>query len=290
MSLGPFENLAADLAPGDRRVLDADWAAFEVVAVENASDPLFEQAYERMWREFGDRGEMERREVIAERLGWRPERPTGGRAMLYELRVVRRDDSIVAVRDHTAITTPNGAVIVHLSHVLVEPAMRGYGLASWLRALPMQTARRCAAAIELPEAGARPVTLVAEMEHDDGSPAVRTRLRSYAKAGFRVVDPQRVPYQQPDFRCAAEIDRTAVQSVPLSLVVRRVGKENESRMPGDELREMTDALYAMFGVHVRADHMSGVRAAASGFPCGREWVSLPVPIELAERAAREAAR
>jgi hypothetical protein len=193
---------------------------------------------------------------------------------------------------------------VHLSHVLVEPSMRGRGLASWLRALPIDTARRClalarpASAVEedtgtttadrAPGGGqaALPrITLVAEMEHDDGvRPAVLTRLRSYAKAGFRVVDPQRVRYCQPDFRNAAEIDRTSVRPVPLCLVVRRVGREHESSLPGAELHVLVGALQAMFAVHVRADHMEVVRALAAGMPPAGDEVALLVPASCADLA------
>jgi GNAT superfamily N-acetyltransferase len=287
MSLGPFAEYAADLAPGDRAVLDASWDGFTLEAVRSASDPLFDLAWQRLWREFGDRGEMERREVIAGRLAWDPRRPVHGHALLYEMLVVRRNGEMVAVRDHTAIVTPAALAfvpgegpVVHLSHVLVEPSLRGHGLASWLRALPVATARRCLAAARGDGPGAArdepAVTLVAEMEHDDGvTPAVIARLRSYARAGFRVVDPARFHYVQPDFRSAAEIDRTSVQPVPLCLVVRRVGREHEGRIPAPELRTLVAALQAMFAEHVRDDHMEHVRQGTSGPTAGS--VDLLVP-------------
>jgi len=303
---GPFEPSIHDLAPGDRGVLGASWDSFTLHAVRSPADPLFDDSFGRLWREFGERGEMERREVIEERLAWDPRRPIGGHALLYEMLVVRRDGEVVAVRDHTAIATPavlageEGAnVVVHLSHVLVEPSMRGRGLASWLRALPIQTGRRClatarAAQTERAAAMAAPrgdegaqrhrkraipgITLVAEMEHDDGrTPAVVARLRSYAKAGFRVVDPTRVPYSQPDFRDAGEIERRGEQPVPLCLVLRRVDREEETRMGGAELAAIVGALHAMFAVHVRADHMAGVRALAAAMPAAAESVDLLVP-------------
>jgi hypothetical protein len=181
----------------------------------------------------------------------------------------------------------------------VEPSMRGRGLASWLRALPIDTARRCVAAAPwsqsrraIDPAGAggvrRPaaaypetapgITLVAEMEPDDGeTAAVLVRLRSYAKAGFRVVDPSRCPYYQPDFRIPAEIDRSSPQPVALCLVLRRVGREQETRITGTELRGIVGALHAMFVVHVRADHMAGVQQLAKGMPAGAQEVELLVP-------------
>lgn len=275
MSLGPFEGCAGDLAPGDRAVLAKSWANFSVQAVRSVSDPAFDEAYGRLSHEFGPRGEMERREVIADRLAWDPGAAGGGPAMLYELLLVRRDGDVVAVRDHTAIVTEAG-VVVHLSHVLVEPDLRGSGLASWLRALPVATARRCAAL-----AGAAadlPVTLVAEMERDDGvTPAVVRRLRSYAKAGFRLLDPARADYHQPDFRSAAEIDRSGPAPVPLSLVLRRVGREGEGRVAGGEVAAIVDALYTMFGAHMREADLDAARRAGRPLPGPDEDVELLVP-------------
>ncbi len=300
MTLGPFQRYAGDLAPGDRGVLDACWSSFTVDAVRSSADPVFDEVYDRLAREFAGRGEMERREVIEDRFSWDPRKPVDGHALLYEMLVVRHEGEIVAVRDHTAISPPaalatgaGGGVVVHLSHVLVEPSMRGRGLASWLRALPIETARRCAWLAREGDAAASPVshpgspaatmtsariTLVAEMEHDDGSSAaIIRRLRSYARAGFSLVDPSRVTYHQPDFRRADEIDRSGVQSVPLSLVVRRVGDELEGHICGAELRELVSALHAMFAVHVRRDHMDEVRALLASMPAAAEQVALLVP-------------
>jgi hypothetical protein len=140
----------------------------------------------------------------------------------------------------------------------------------------MQTARACAAA-----AGAKSparITLVAEMEQpDQESAAVVARLRSYARAGFSLVAPERVPYLQPDFRDPAEIDCSTPQPVPLVLVVRRVGLERQATIPGAELREIVNALHAMFGVHVRADHMAPLRSALARFPAPGDTVALVPP-------------
>lgn len=306
MTPGPFEPYVHDLAPGDRGVLDASWSSFTLHALRSPADALFDEAFGRLWREFGSRGEMERREVIVDRLVWDPRQPIDGHALLYEMLVVKHRGEIVAVRDHTAIVTPavlageaGANVIVHLSHVLVEPSMRGRGLASWLRALPIESARRCLALArptpaDLTNATAAPcgnqasgvhrsapvpdITLVAEMEHDDGeTPAVVARLRSYAKAGFRVADPSRVPYCQPDFRSADEIDHSEPCPVPLCLVLRRVGREEETRIGGAQLAAIVGALHAMFAVHVRADHMAGVRTLAAGMSDALDQTELLVP-------------
>jgi GNAT superfamily N-acetyltransferase len=290
MGLGPFEMYALDLAPGDRGVLGASWDEFSVDIVKDVSSHEFADAFGRLWREFGARGEMERREVIADRVRWNPVKPVGGYAFLYEMLVVRRGGEVVAVRDHTAIVSPSAraespaaAAVVHLSHVLVEPAFRGSGVASWMRAMPVATARRCRGLVRGASAELRPgewedeVTLVAEMEHDDGSSAAITRLRSYARAGFRVADPAIVAYSQPDFREAAEIERTSVRPVPMCLVLRRVNREDEDTLAVKELREVVAALHAMFAVHVRSDHMAPVRELHAGLSADAEPIALLVP-------------
>lgn len=277
MRVGPFHDSVTDLAPGDLTALERDWSEFSVTSIRSPNDPLFEPTYARLWREFGATGGMERRDVIVDRLTWDPRSERSDYAMLYELIVVRRNDEIVAVRDHTAAARRDAAphVTVHLSHVVVEPPLRGSGLASWLRALPVGTAHRCAAA-----AGARAthVTLVAEMEHPDvRTPAVTARLRSYARAGFRMADPARIAYAQPDFRSAGEIERSENRPLPLVLVIRRVGREAEADMLAAELREHVRAVYAVYGVHVRADHMGPVLALLDGFPPDEERVKLLPP-------------
>jgi hypothetical protein len=237
--------------------------------VRAAGDPDFEAAYTRLWTEFGPRGEMETRAVIRERLAWRPERPVGRVALAYELLVLRRAGEIAALRDHTAVVKldergrPLAApVVVHLSHSFVEPAHRGSGLIAWLRALPLQAARRCAQAAGV--ASATPVVLVAEMEPPTpDAPERGLRLRSYERAGFAKVDPAAAPYAQPDFRPAEQLSGATPRPVPLALVVRRVGREHEREVPAAELAAVVEAIYAVYGVHVPAAALEPLRAEAA---------------------------
>lgn len=273
-----------DLAPGDARALEVDWSRLRVERVRSPDHPLFAPLYDRLWAEFGARGEMEKREVIADRLGWDPRQRVNHHALLYEMLAVLDGDTIVGLRDHTAIVPrpPHrgdhpGQIIVHLSHVIVEPPLRGGGLSGWLRALPLQAARECAAAAGEP--GGDTITLVAEMEHPDGvTPMIMARLRSYDRAGFRKIDPDTVHYVQPDFRPPADIDASSVQPVPLSLVVRRVGREADATLPGAEVRALVGALYTMFGIHMRADHMAPLWGLFDHFPGPGETVLLRPPL------------
>jgi len=283
--VGPPLLIPEDLAPGDVRGLEVDWAGLRIERVRSADHPLFPRLYDRLWREFGALGEMEKREVIVDRLAWDPRRPVNHHALRYEMLAVLAGDELVGVRDHTAIVprpphrpSHPGQVIVHLSHVIVEPPMRGGGLSAWLRAFPLQTARECAAAAGEPASDR--ITLVAEMEHPDRRSAnVTARLRSYERAGFRKIDPDAVRYMQPDFRPAAEIDASSVQPVPLALVVRRVGREHEPAIAGGEAREIVRALYSMFGAHARADHLASLWALLDHFPGPGETVALRPPLE-----------
>jgi hypothetical protein len=248
---------------------ERDWSELQVHRVPDARDPDFALAYEKLWREFGPRGEMERRRVIEERLAWDPARPVGDAALAYELLVLRRGGEVVALRDHTAVVRLDargrplaGPVVVHLSHAFVALPERGSGLAAWLRALPLQAARRCAR-----QAGAdpaAPIVLVAEMEPPaPGEPERMGRLRSYERAGFRKVDPAAAAYAQPDFRPPELLADATPEAIPLELVLRRVGREHEERMPAAEVEAVVAAIYAVYAVHVPAAALGPLVAAAA---------------------------
>lgn len=272
--------IAADLAPGDAAASRFDGFATRLRRIRSADDPWFESAYDRLWAEFGQRREMEPRQVIASRLAWNQAGPIGRYHYLYEMLIVERGEKVIAVRDHTAIapadTTPFPmAVVVHLSHVIVEPRWRGTGIAGWLRAFPLQAARECAAAVG---AAAARITLVAEMEPavEADTPTLR-RLASYGKAGFRKIDPARVRYAQPDFRSPAEIEATGVQPIPLDLVIRRVGQETDRQIRGAEIRALVAALYEMFAVHLCREHMAPLWARYQGLPPPEDLLDLVSP-------------
>ncbi len=99
-------------------------------------------------------------------------------------------------------------------------------------------------------------------------------LRSYERAGFRLVDPAAAPYAQPDFRPPELLAGDAPRPVSLGLVVRRVGRESETTMPASELRAVVDAIYAVYGVHVPAAALEPLRAAAA------VWTGRPAPFRL----------
>jgi len=247
---------ADDLAPGDRGVAEGEWADCTVAEVAGAESPEFEAIYGKLFAEFGSKNELETREAIAARFAWRPDVPVGGCRLLYQLAAIRRGAEIVAVRDHTAIAleADPSLIVVHLSHALVEKAWRGTGAVAWVRALPLAAARRLAGALGREAAAC---TMVAEMEPWDDAQVERViRLKSYRRAGYKMVDPA-IGYLQPDFRPAPEIDRAGGPApVPLNLVVRRVGREAEETMPASELSSCVEALYKMYGATARPQDMA----------------------------------
>lgn len=275
-----IEFLPADLASGDARSLELDCGEFEIVRIHSSYDPLFDGAYQRLWTEFGAQHEMESREVIARRMGWHPAAAMGNCWLRYEMFLVRRQGDFVAVRDHTAIVTcRNGAsrAVVHLSHVLIDAAWRRTGLAGWLRAWPLQTARASLAAAGFPTVS--PITLVAEMEHPDPQfPNRIIRLKAYEKAGFKKVEPATVKYFQPDFRAPEEIDASGgPQPLPFGLILRRVGREHEQVIRGAEVREIVECLYRMYGTSFREQDMAAVWRTLPEYPADETEVPLVPP-------------
>ena len=259
----------ADLAPGDASSAGLDLSAFRVDRIRALDDPLFETAYSPLWAEFGAKDEMELRETLGLRFGLAPR-------MLYEMLLVRRGGEFVAVRDHTAAVADGGAV-VHLSHNFIAPAARRTGLAGWLRAWPIQTARECMAANGVPADA--PVTLVAEMEYaaaDD--PARAIRLAAYEKAGFRKIDPAVVPYHQPDFRAPEVIDATGgARPLAFQLVVRRVGREREPVISGREVRGLVRAIYDIYGPQFRPADLAHPLLSLDRYPSDDALIKLLLP-------------
>lgn len=259
--------IPSDLAPGDRKSLERDWSGLELHRVESAEDPLFDEAFGTLWAEFGESGEVEQAGVLARRMMWNGHAMIDGCALRYRLLLLKSQGRIAGVRDHTAILSETGdGVVVHLSHNLIMPEWRRTGLAGWLRALPILTARR------LLECQGRspdsPITLVGEMEHPDPSDAAtQVRLRAYEKAGFLKVDPSVIPYLQPDFHTPDEIDdRGGPRPIPLGLVIRRVGREDETEISAGAVRHIAESLYRMYRVGFRARDMVPLFASLDRYP------------------------
>lgn len=271
----PFINLR-DLAPGDlipHQNLPQD---IELYRIESADDPLFESAYHLLENEFSRANELELREVLINRLSWRADQPDDdGFAMRYELILLKVSGEIAAVRDHSAIVS-KGEVTAHLSHVLVLPSFRRSGLATVLRTIPVAFARRTAAEAGTPEA---PVTLLCEMEPPDHTIlANQIRRISYEKAGFLTI-PAWHGYLQPDFRAPALIhaDPDGPQPVPLDLLFRRVDREKENELSGEESIHHIERIYQMYGRSFHPEHLAPCLRWFEKFKttCPSSWPLLP---------------
>ena len=247
----------SDLAPGDRTVHPQMPEGIALHTVASREDPLFETAFALLDEEFGAKGEMETREVLARRLAWRPDTPVCGRRMLYELMLLVKDGECLGLRDHTAIASEElPEIVVHLSHVLIVPKWRRRGLAQILRTLPVVTAHRLAAALGRPDA---PVTLFCEMEPIDlAIPANRIRRTSYEGAGFLSVGHE-IGYRQPDFRPPETIDADPGGAKPIlfDILFRRVGREEERALSGADLAASIASIYAMYAAGFRRKDMQG---------------------------------
>lgn len=245
----------SDLAPGDRqRSMALNLEPFQFRQIRSQYDPLFRVAYNHLWKEFGEKHEIEPEDVLIARLA------NTDPSMRYELIFVQKNGVFAAVRDHTAIVSPAGTV-VHLSHLLIDTNHRRTGLAGWLRALPVTTAR-----LAMTRAGvAAPITLVGEMEPvSQADPATLIRLQAYERAGFSKLA---IDYLQPDFRPPAEIDAAGgPQPLPMSLIIRRVGRESETVMPAAEVRHLVQTLYRMYARNFREQDMAPCYTWAARLP------------------------
>lgn len=260
------------LSPGDRKAASLDPARFIWNRIRSAGDPLFERAYAALWEEFGAAHELETREVIAARFA-------AGPTTVYEMILARDGNSIAAIRDETILWF-EGGVIVHLSHLLVAHEWRRSGLAGWMRALALLSARAVASAQGAPGA---PVTLIGEMEYDDGiDPRRAVRLTAYERAGFLKIDPGAVRYFQPDFRPPAAIDASGgARPLSFQLLIRSVGRETQQTIRGAEVRRLVRALYAMYGAQFRAQDMAHPALSLASYPSDDAEVALVAPTTVA---------
>ena len=223
---------------------------------------------------------------------------------------LRRRGEIAALRDHTAIVrldargaARRGPVVVHLSHVFVEPAHarhRPRGLAARVAA-PDRAALRG-------RRGLRAEHAPIDAGRRDGAAAIRRAPDAHGAAALlrarRLPDdrPGARAVRQPDFR-APERDRPAPRRSRCRSRWSSAasGARHETTMPAAEVRAVVEALYAMFGVHVPR-RCAATRCAALRQPTGRarqrdasacyhrrrDHRLLPSGLRRADRRARDA--
>ncbi len=271
--------LASDLAPGDQRSAGADLGGIVFHLVESTQDPFFQIGFDKLTEIFGPRGEMETRSVLEHRFRWntapsRPSRPLFHYSMILAL---NPQGGVSAARDYTAIVhapPERASATVHLSHLWIHPDSRRTGLAGWMRAFPVETARTLLARAR--HSIHAPITLAGEMEFPDGKDEARNiRLLAYEKAGYLKVDPRVIPFLQPDFREPSAIDASGgPQPIPMTPIIRRVGHESETSAPASEIRTLIRDLYAMYADTFRPSDMAPLFEKCKSYPDG------PTPVPL----------
>lgn len=245
-------------------MIERETRRYELHSIEHPDHPDFARAYRILWDAFGPQGEMEpeaaiRRFLLDDAFDPLP----SGTFIRYFLLVARdRDGTLRGVRDGSVIYNPQWApdlCTVYLSHIFMLPEARGTVLTYWLRIAPVELAveylfalqQRGLVRLPLPDQPGRyfgvQLNLAAEMEYF--SPDDRLSLQRilfYGRGGFDVIDPRHFPYRQPDFRPAAEIAASGNQPVPFMLLLRRMGRERQARLPIDEAAATMRMLYDEF--------------------------------------------
>jgi hypothetical protein len=258
--------------------LDSDLTAYRI---RDFDHPLAETGYRALDDYFGERGEMETREVIRQRFDWDPARPIDGVAFLYEMVVVLdADGEVAAVRDYSITLDIAGVsdrglpAVVHLSHIRVLGRHVGRSILPRLHPYPIEAAREALERAGLPVD--TPVVLAGEVEHPEPGNEERTqRLRLFQRAKFRPAAPDLVPFVQPDFRPPEAIERDGgPQPLSLILMLWRVGREDEETVDAAEIRHIVRCLYAMYGQSMWPSHMQPVLATLADYPPPGTPVSL----------------
>ena len=245
-------------------MIERESRRYELVEIEHPDHPDFQRAYGILDATFGVNGEMEPEHAIRQFLvDDAYEALPSGTFIRYFLIVAKdRDGNLRGVRDGSVIYNPAWApdlCTVYLSHIFVLPEARGTVLTYWLRIAPVELAieylfqlhKRGLVRLPLPDQPAKyfgvKLNLAAEMEYF--SPEDRLSLQRilfYGRGGFDVIDPRHFPYRQPDFRPAEKIAATGYRPVPFMLLLRRMGRERQARLPLDEAMVTMRLLYDEF--------------------------------------------
>src|SRR5512134_3301687 len=149
MSLGTHVRLCLkDLYSQDVvEMIERETRKYEVEAIEHPDHPDFQEAFQILWEEFGESGEMEPESVIREMMledPTVPMQPSGSFARFFML--VARDrasGAIRGVRDGRVLVNQKYApdlCVVYLSHIFMLPEARGTVLTYWLRIAPLDLA------------------------------------------------------------------------------------------------------------------------------------------------------
>jgi hypothetical protein len=277
MSLGTHVRLCLkDLYAQDVvEMIERETRKYEVEAIEHPDHPDFKRAFQILWDAFGPSGEMEPEPVIREMMLDDATVPMSQGSFARYFLLVARDratGTIRGVRDGRVMVNPAygpDLCLVYLSHIFMLPEARGTVLTYWLRIAPLDLAvtylhvlhQKGKIVLPAPDQpgkyfGMR-VDLAAETEFFSPEDKLSLqRILFYGRGGFDCIDPRHFPYRQPDFRDKELIARTGDRPVPFMLLVRRVGREREARLPIDEARAIIELLYDDFETFCEPEHLA----------------------------------
>jgi GNAT superfamily N-acetyltransferase len=267
-------------AQAEREKGVAALARFTLSSVPSAEHPDFDAAYRLLAAEFGARGELERREVLAEWLTRRLAPPEAPCYIQYFMIIVRdQGGEIAGVRDCYVTNAPEDVdrCVVYLAHVLVAPAYRRSGVASLLRAAPIALAE-----LTTLSRGGLPslwdIILAGEMEPLQPESADSfVRLVAYGRSGFWAISPKDLPYCQPDFR-DLEVLQVPPKPIPLLAVIRYVGKEGNREVPRWVAEAFVRRLYGVFSRSCRPQDLGPAFAhSLAALPATETLSLLPLP-------------
>lgn len=266
MSLGTRVRLCLrDLYAQDVvEIIERETRRYELESIEHPDHPDFARAYKILWDNFGAHGEMEPESAIRRFLlddAFEP-LPSGTFIRYFILIAKDRDGNLRGVRDGSVIYNPTWApdmCVIYLSHIFMLPEARGTVLTYWLRIAPVELAveylqqlqQRGIVKLPLPDSPGKyfgvQLNLAAEMDYF--SPDDRLSLQRilfYGRGGFDVIDPRHFPYQQPDFSPPEVIEELGNRPVPFMLLLRRMGRERQARLPIEEARTIMRLMYDEF--------------------------------------------
>ncbi|MGO4893680.1 hypothetical protein [Flavobacterium sp. W21_SRS_FM6] len=249
--------------------------------ISRSDDELFEPAYTVLNDYFGSRNEMESKAVISARFNWRTNEVIDGYSMLYQLAYITdENDALAAVGDYSVVINHKAcesgqAVVVHLSHIWVNPQKPGRGIVKHLmHSLTTEAAELAIKTAQL--APNTPITLVGEMEpYEAGNEERVRRIKVFLYNGLRLVDPASIPYCQPDFRSSKEIAAAQHSSpVPLSLMIRRVNREEQQNTNAKEIKHIVACLYHMYAQGLSPKAIEDANLTLETYPSDGESVAL----------------
>ena len=228
-----------------------------LVIINDVQDPNFERFRGYLDDEFGEMGGLEPRQVMVDFLTRPPDFSHDGIYTSYQLiGLTTPEGDVVAVRDHHYTLDPETRrCVVYLAHGWVHPDWRGRAVAPYLRGLPVQGAHKFAHL----RGGYDELLVVAEMDPVVPSyPPSVVRMLSYSRGGFSAIPPHILPYNLPDFRDLPP-DPDLRCTIPQVLMVRRVGREDQTSLP---LVLAQSALRHLYSVHLSHATCRDLPAAA----------------------------